>query len=130
MKKHKLFATAAGLACAVLVAGCATPGYKPVPGTERTGLASWYGAKFHGRKTASGEAYNMYHLTGAHKDLAFGTFVQVTNADNGKSVIIRINDRGPFIEGRVLDLSYAAAKKIEMIRKGVVPVRYVELIEK
>jgi peptidoglycan lytic transglycosylase len=92
------------------------------------GKASWYGKKFHGRKTASGERYNMYQLTAAHKTLPFGTKVKVTNMDNGKSVVVRINDRGPFVKGRIIDLSRAAAKKVDMINAGVAFVK-VEIIK-
>jgi rare lipoprotein A len=87
------------------------------------GLASWYGRKFHGKKTASGERFNMYKKTAAHRTLPFGTKVKVTNLGNKKSVVVRINDRGPFVKGRIIDLSYAAAKDIGMIKKGVVKVR-------
>jgi rare lipoprotein A (peptidoglycan hydrolase) len=76
------------------------------------GESSWYGKPFHGRQTASGERYDMYGMTAAHKTLPFGTLVQVTNLENNKKVIVRVNDRGPFIRRRVLDLSYAAAKKL------------------
>ena len=76
------------------------------------GIASWYGGKFHGRKTASGERYNQNALTAAHRSLPFGTRVRVTNASNGNAVVVRINDRGPFIRGRVIDLSRAAANQI------------------
>ena len=87
------------------------------------GKASWYGPGFHGRLTANGERYNQYALTAAHRSLPFGTRVRVTNVNNGRSVIVRINDRGPFIRGRVIDLSTAAASNIGMIHHGVVPVR-------
>jgi len=87
------------------------------------GMASWYGKKFHGKKTASGERFNMHALTAAHRTLPFGTQVKVTNLENKKSVVVRINDRGPFVKGRIIDLSYAAARKIDMIEKGVVKVR-------
>ncbi len=92
------------------------------------GKASWYGKKFHGRKTASGERYNMNKMTAAHKTLPFGTKVRVTTMDNGKSVVVRINDRGPFVAGRIIDLSRAAAKKIDMISAGVAFVK-VEIIK-
>ncbi|HHX35849.1 MAG TPA: septal ring lytic transglycosylase RlpA family protein [Gammaproteobacteria bacterium] len=88
-----------------------------------SGQASWYGAKHHGKKTASGERFNQNALTAAHRTLAFGTRVKVTNTINNKSVKVRINDRGPYSKGRVIDLSRAAAKKINMIDSGVVPVR-------
>ena len=83
-----------------------------------TGRASYYGAKFHGRKTSSGEVYNMNDLTCAHRWLPYGTKVQVTNLDNGKVVTVRVNDRGPFHHGRLIDLSKAAAREIDMIRAG------------
>ncbi|HHM02826.1 MAG TPA: septal ring lytic transglycosylase RlpA family protein [Caldithrix abyssi] len=82
------------------------------------GLASYYGKKFHGRTTANGEVFNMYAYTAAHKSLAFGTMLEVTNLSNGKKVVVRINDRGPFVRNRILDLSYAAAKEIGMLRSG------------
>ena len=82
------------------------------------GIASWYGGKFHGRKTASGERYDMNKMTAAHKTLPFGTRVRVTNLDTGRKVVVRINDRGPFIRGRVIDLSRAAARKMDMIQAG------------
>ena len=88
-----------------------------------SGKASWYGPGFHGRLTANGERYNQYALTAAHRSLPFGTRVRVTNMNNGRSVVVRINDRGPFIRGRVIDLSTAAASNIGMIHHGVVPVR-------
>jgi rare lipoprotein A len=75
------------------------------------GICSYYGPKFHGKRTASGEKFDMYQMTAAHKTLPFATRIKVINLDNGKSVIVKINDRGPFVEGRILDLSYAAAKK-------------------
>ena len=83
-----------------------------------TGVASYYGKRFHGRRTANGERFNMNAMTAAHKKLPFGTRVRVTNAANGKSVVVRINDRGPFIRGRTIDLSRAAASKIGMISRG------------
>lgn len=85
--------------------------------------ASWYGPGFHGRLTASGEIFNENALTAAHKELAFGTKVKVTCVANGKSVIVTINDRGPYIEGRHIDLSKAAAKALGMIEMGVAPVK-------
>lgn len=90
---------------------------------EDVGLASFYGKKFHGRKTASGERFNMYALTAAHKRLAFGAMVRVTHLENGRSVVVRINDRGPFAKDRIIDLSYAAAKKLGMVPQGVARVR-------
>jgi rare lipoprotein A len=86
------------------------------------GLASWYGGKFHGRMTSSGEIFDTNEMTAAHKTLPFGTIVKVTNLDNGKSATVKINDRGPFIEGRIIDLSRAAAEQIDMVGQGVAPV--------
>jgi len=89
------------------------------------GTASWYGVPdgFHGRRTASGEIFNAYGLTAAHKSLPFGTRVKVTNLNNGRSVEVKISDRGPFVPGRVIDLSQGAASKIGLISSGVAPVR-------
>jgi rare lipoprotein A len=92
--------------------------YAPGQGGEYV-VASWYGKKFNGRPTASGEKFNMYAMTCAHKTFKFGTKLRVTNPDNNKSVVVIVNDRGPFIKGRTLDLSYGAAKKIGLIKKGV-----------
>ena len=90
--------------------------------------ASWYGPRFHGKLTANGEQYNQMALTAAHKSLPFGTVLQVTNLKNGKSVIVRINDRGPFIEGRDLDLSKGTALNLGMIDRGVIKVKVSEVI--
>jgi len=87
------------------------------------GRASYYGTKFHGRKTANGEIFDMYKISAAHKQLPFGSIVEVTNMANGKVVVVRINDRGPFKAGRILDLSYQAAKAIDMIKDGVVDIK-------
>lgn len=95
--------------------------------TER-GLASWYGKKFHGRRTANGERFDMHRPSAAHKTLPFGVSVRVTNLDNGRKIVVRINDRGPFVEGRIIDLSKAAAKKLGMIEAGVVPVK-IEVVD-
>jgi rare lipoprotein A len=86
-------------------------------------VCSYYGKKFHGRQTANGEIFDMYKLSCAHKSLPFGTQLKVINEDNGKSVVVRVNDRGPFIEGRDLDLSYAAAQEIGLIAHGVKKMR-------
>ena len=86
------------------------------------GNASWYGKAFHGKKTASGESYDMNEFTGAHRNLPFGTKVKVRNLRNGKEVIVEVNDRGPFIKSRVIDLSRAAAKSIGLVGKGIVRV--------
>lgn len=87
------------------------------------GNASWYGAPFHGRRASNGEIYDMNKMTAAHRTMAFGTMVKVTNLANGKSAVVRITDRGPFVDNRIIDLSMAAAKEIESIGPGVVPVR-------
>lgn len=89
-----------------------------------TGVVSWYGDKFHGRKTASGEKYDKHELTAAHKSLPFGTKVKVTNIRNGKSVVVEINDRGPYAKSRVLDLSQAAFSEIGQTNTGVMQVEY------
>jgi rare lipoprotein A (peptidoglycan hydrolase) len=94
----------------------------PVPGPEefeQTGLASWYGRQHHGRRTASGETYDMNGLTAAHRTLPLGTRVRVTNLDNGRTVDVRINDRGPFAGNRLIDLSYAAASRLGAIGTGL-----------
>jgi len=96
------------------------------PGTSayiEEGNASWYGAPFHGRRASNGEIYDMNKMTAAHRTMAFGTMVKVTNLTNGKSAVVRITDRGPFVDNRIIDLSMAAAKAIESIGPGVVPVR-------
>ncbi len=87
-------------------------------GFQERGIASWYGKKFHGRKTSSGEVYDMYQMTAAHKHLPLPTYVKVTNLENGRSAVLRVNDRGPFHENRVIDLSYAAALKLGLAKKG------------
>ena len=89
--------------------------------------ASWYGPKFHGKNTANGEVYNQMALTAAHKYLSFGTLLKITNPKNGKSVIVRINDRGPYIEGRELDLSKGAAIELGILEKGVARVKVQEV---
>lgn len=126
-------AVAACLALAVL-AGCASPrgrrGVEPrrePPRVERgyteKGIASWYGPGFHGRQTANGETYDMWAMTAAHKTLPFDAMVEVHNLDNGMRTTVRINDRGPFIRGRIIDLSRAAAEAIEMVGPGVARVK-------
>jgi rare lipoprotein A len=136
--KSKIVAVALILSCGLLIAGCAhqkaaappartaAPVPPPPPveeGWTEKGIASWYGEPYHGRRTASGEIYDMHQLTAAHKTLAFGSVVKVTRRDTGADVKVRVNDRGPFIEGRIIDLSYAAAKKIDLDRDGVAPVK-------
>ena len=100
----------------------ASPPSAPVGFTEE-GNASWYGNPFHGRRASNGEIYDMYKLTAAHRTLPFETMVRVTNLNNGKSTTVRITDRGPFVANRIIDLSQAAAREIESIGPGVVPVR-------
>jgi rare lipoprotein A len=92
-------------------------------GFREEGIASWYGADFHGRTTANGECYDMYAMTAAHPTLPLPTMVKVTNLENGRTVVLRVNDRGPFVKGRVIDLSFAAARKLAMSKQGVAPVR-------
>lgn len=89
----------------------------------QTGVASWYGGKFHGRRTANGEIYNKHRLTAAHRTLPFNSIVEVINLDNRKKIIVRINDRGPFVKNRIIDLSLKAAKILDMTERGTVPVR-------
>ena len=95
----------------------------PTPESGETGLASWYGHPYHGRASASGEIYDMEQMTAAHRTLPFGTVVRVHDLDNAKSVDVRINDRGPFVDGRIIDLSHAAARAIEMIGPGIARVQ-------
>lgn len=113
----------------LLAAGCSSsPKVRTVsPGYTEKGLASWYGGKFHGRATASGEIYDMYEMTAAHKTLPLGTVVEVRNLDNGRKIKVKVNDRGPFVKGRIIDLSFAAAKKIEMVGPGTAHVKVVVL---
>ncbi len=104
--------------------------YHPLPhsvGFSQKGLASWYGKKFHGRKTSSGEIYNMYGVSAAHKTLPLGTYVKVHNLKNHKKIDVRINDRGPFVRGRIIDLSYGAAKKLGIVGTGTAPVEIIAL---
>jgi rare lipoprotein A len=87
-----------------------------------TGIASWYGPDFHGNLTANGEVYDMNGISAAHKTLPFGTIVRVVDLETGRSIVVRINDRGPFVEGRIIDLSKGAAEKLGIIERGIVPV--------
>ena len=106
----------------LLLAGCAVaPRVAPTPaeiGYRERGVASWYGKDFQGRKTSSGEVFDMYGLTAAHRTLPLGTLLQVKSEQTGKSVRVRVNDRGPFVSGRILDLSYGAAREIGMLGTG------------
>jgi rare lipoprotein A len=97
-------------------------------GYRAEGIASWYGLKFHGHKTSNGEIYDIYKMSAAHKSLPIPSFAKVTNLDNGKSVIVRVNDRGPFHENRLIDLSYSAAARLEILKQGTGRVR-VEAID-
>ena len=137
------------LGLSILLLGCATsqpppagpPGhpkpykvlgkwYQPLPdskGFRQRGRASWYGADFHGKKTSNGEIYDMYAVTAAHKTLPLGTYVRVHNLENGRQLDVRINDRGPFVRGRIIDLSYTAAKKIGIVGPGTAAVEIVAL---
>jgi rare lipoprotein A len=109
-------------ACAPYHGGVAQPVHY-----KATGLASWYGPGFYGRKTASGERFSAKAMTAAHKTLPFGTTVKVTNVDNGKSVVVRINDRGPFVKGRLIDLSKSAASELGLMGEGTASVEVVAL---
>jgi rare lipoprotein A len=120
---------------ALATVGCATASRTsapdsaggPEPGTRIDGLASWYGQQHQGLKTASGERFDMNKLTAAHRTLPFGTRLRVTNVENGKSVVVRVNDRGPHVSGRVLDLSHRAAQALGMTEGGVARVEVVVL---
>ena len=104
--------------------------YQPLPdskGFRQRGIASWYGKDFHGKKTSNGEIYNMYAMTAAHKTLPLGTFVRVHNLENSREIEVRINDRGPFVRGRIIDLSYTAAKEIGIVGPGTARVEVVAL---
>lgn len=91
---------------------------KSAAGYSKRGVSSWYGKKFHGRKTSSGEKYDMYKMSAAHKTLPLPCYVRVRNLDNNKTVIVRVNDRGPFLHNRLIDLSYAAAHRLDIVRTG------------
>ena len=117
---------------ALVFTNCASPLPKPIDpkiGYVEEGIASWYGPGFHGKPTASGERYDMYQMTAAHKKLPLGTTVRVRSLATGRSVTVKINDRGPFVRGRIIDLSYAAARSLRMIGKGTDKVR-VKVIKK
>ena len=113
------------LLCIILLSSCASTPHIDHASKQRGNyvVASWYGKQFNGKLTASGKRFNMYAMTCAHKTLKFGSKLRVTNPDNNKSVIVTVNDRGPFIRGRDLDLSYGAAKKIGIVKKGVARVK-------
>lgn len=96
--------------------------------SSQIGYTSYYAHKFHGRPTASGEIYDMNGLSAAHRELPLGTIIRVTHLGNGKSVVVKVNDRGPFVEGRILDLSLGAAKKLDMVNEGVARVK-IEIVK-
>lgn len=114
----------------VLVGGVAvslSPAFYTSEQYFEVGIASWYGPGFHGQPTASGEPYDMYSFTAAHKTLPFGTLVRVVDLETGRWVVVRINDRGPFVPGRIIDLSYAAAEALGMLERGIARVGLVML---
>lgn len=111
---------------ALLLAGCSTSpfgGSDSAHGYKAEGKASYYGSRHHGKRTASGERFDQHALTAAHRTLPFGTRVKVTNLNNDRTVVVRINDRGPHVRGRIIDLSREAAERLDMLRAGVAPVR-------
>jgi rare lipoprotein A len=115
----------------VLGSGCAshrTSAANPRSANGQIGMASYYARSFQGRKTASGERYDMNHFTAAHRTYPFGTALRITHLGNGRNVVVRVNDRGPFARGRIIDLSLAAARRLDMIRSGTARVS-IELIE-
>ncbi len=124
----------AALCMALAVLGLAACARHPPPVPEgprngvQTGTASWYGPDFHGRPTSSREIYNMNDMTAAHPSLPFGTYLLVTNLDNQRTAVVRVNDRGPFVGGRIIDLSYAAARVLDMVGPGTARVR-LEVLE-
>lgn len=110
----------------LIVPAAGSPAPDPLtqaPRRSQTGIASWYGDRFHGRRTASGEPYDMHDLTAAHPDLPLRSLARVTRLDTGASVVVRINDRGPFVNGRIVDLSRAAAQMLGLIEDGLAEVR-------
>lgn len=122
MKARLTGLLAAALTVGALISGC-RPRLLPVVNGVQSGIASWYGQEFHGRPTSNGEIYNMHDLTAAHRTLPFGTVVEITNILNGRTVTVRINDRGPFVGNRIIDLSYAAARMLDMVGPGTIPIR-------
>lgn len=113
---------ALALLVVLAAAGCARLPRPNTSGVE-TGVASWYGGEFHGRATSSREVYDMNDMTAAHRTLPFGTYVMVTNLENDRSAVVRVNDRGPFVKGRIIDLSYAAARVLGLVGPGTARVR-------
>ena len=123
MRAFRSLAAVLGAAAALTGAACARRARAPALPAGEEGVASWYGHPYHGRRAANGEIYDMDQLTAAHRTLAFGTWVRVHNLENGKNVEVRITDRGPFVDGRIIDLSRAAAQAIDMIGPGTARVR-------
>jgi len=133
VREHQVYAAKALLLSAVVAllgSGCASaPRSQPSAATSATqsgpmvGVASYYGKQYHGRKTASGERFNMHELTAAHRTLPFGTNLKVTNLANDRSVVVRVNDRGPFKRDRILDVSLEAARRLQMVAAGLARVR-------
>jgi rare lipoprotein A len=116
--------------CARKTSAHVPPSAKPARiGETQTGIASWYGVPYNGRRSANGEIYDMEKLTAAHRSLPFDTWVEVTNLSNNKRVDVRITDRGPFVNGRIIDLSLAAAREIDLVAAGIVRVR-IKVIKK
>ncbi|MFP6797680.1 MAG: septal ring lytic transglycosylase RlpA family protein [Pseudomonas sp.] len=113
----------------LLLSACASQRQVDPHGYHAEGQASYYGARHHGNKTASGERFDQNALTAAHRSLPFGSRVQVTNLRNDKTVVVRINDRGPYAKKRIIDLSQKAAEQLDMLRDGVVPVRVEQLAD-
>ena len=127
-RPRKLAAVATVLLLLSGAVGCAARNVRAAGGAPLEGNASWYGVDFHGRRAADGSRFNMYEFTAAHKTLPFGTRLLVTNLNNGRTVKVTITDRGPFVDDRIIDLSFAAAQEIGMLNAGVAPVR-LEVIE-
>jgi rare lipoprotein A (peptidoglycan hydrolase) len=129
VRQQRLVLCALGIA----VWGCTfhhrepAPSAPPAPSPPQVGVASWYGGEFHGNRTASGDRFNQHAMTAAHRSLPLGTPVRVTNLENGRSVVVRVTDRGPFVHGRVIDVSQAAARSLGMVRSGTARVRVVAL---
>jgi rare lipoprotein A len=126
MKRSKVtahrFRHISALLAVVLLVSCSPRSSRRPAGKvvfRQEGIASWYGGKFHGRLTASGERYNKYGISAAHRTLPLGTVVRVTHIGNGRKLTVRINDRGPFVEGRIIDLSLGAARKLDMVKEGI-----------
>jgi peptidoglycan lytic transglycosylase len=134
MRPDRVILLCAGCAAGLLLTGCGTSsprftaretarGISPSVLYQLSGIASYYADEFNGRKTANGEIFDMHDLTAAHRTLPFNSIVRVQNLENGKSVTVRINDRGPFKDNRVIDLSFAAARKLDLVQSGTAPVK-------